>query len=68
MSTTTKNRRHDDYRPASLRTFWNALYRMWWGFEDRMARIYDWTLLVLWVALGIAAVALAGFVLLFLWG
>lgn len=63
MSTITKNRRHDDYRPDSLRTFWQWLYRQWWDFEDSMAKLYGYIVLGVLVVSGVSLLALSVYVL-----
>lgn len=67
MNNVHKRRQHD-YRPASLRRFWESLYRIWWDFEGRMARWYDFAVLALLVMVVIAIVVLACIVLASLWG
>lgn len=67
------NRRRNSFehlrRPASLRTFWNAVFRVWWDFQDRMARWQDFVVLVLTGVVGIAFIAAAAFlVALVFWG
>lgn len=47
----TPSRRHDDYRPASLKRFWQAVHDLAW----KVGPAIDWLILA---ALGIVLVAL----------
>lgn len=64
MSTT--NRRHDDYRPASLRNFWQSVQNGVWTLEQRARDLFDIVHFVVVCAIGIAALALSVYVLRFL--
>ena len=60
---TTPNRRHDDYRPASLRNFWQSMQNALWTFEQRAREWFDIVQLVIVCAIGTAVLALAAYIL-----
>ncbi len=60
------NRRHDDYRPASLRNFWRSCQNAIWTVEHACYRWFDVAQLVLFFGLLLFAACLAVYVLRFL--
>jgi hypothetical protein len=55
-------RRHDDYRPATLRNFWISARNAWWKFEDNAHGLFAWLQFALLVLGVCAIVALAVYV------
>lgn len=64
-------RRFDDYRtrrrPEFFRHFWQACLRVWWCWEDRTARWYDYAQLLglgcIFVALAVCGIVVFGYLL-----
>jgi len=64
-----RNRRHDDYRPASLANFWRGCQNAIWKLEHGFHRMFDIAVLAVFLAVLAASVCLAAFVLRFVfWG
>jgi ABC-type phosphate/phosphonate transport system permease subunit len=61
--TTIPKRRHDDYRPATLRNFWISARNAWWKIEDRAHALFDWAQIALLVLVMGALIALPIYIL-----
>jgi hypothetical protein len=60
---TTPNRRHDDYRPASLRNFWQSLQNGIWKLQNFAVTAFDIVQLVFFCAVVAGLLVLSLFVL-----